>query len=106
MEVAEVPVNADELFDIVNKVVFDSGYSQTATDRPRRRLRVNTGVSGFSWGEIVEIHADPTSEGKSVVRIVARRKVAFNWASRPNSITHDLLGKIVAECNSAKLPKV
>jgi hypothetical protein len=100
---AEVPVSADELFDVVAKVVFDCGYSQTAIDMSRRRLRVNTGLSAFSWGEIVEVFADPTNEGKSVVRIMVRRKVDWNVASKPNKIASDLLGKIVTECNSQKL---
>ncbi|MGD0476743.1 MAG: hypothetical protein ABSB29_01080 [Nitrososphaerales archaeon] len=105
MEVAEVPVNADELFDIVTKVVFDCGYSQTATDRSRRRLRVNTGVSGFSWGEIVEVYVDPRNEGKSIVHVMARRRLPGNVGSRPSKIARDLLGKIVAECNSPELPR-
>jgi hypothetical protein len=98
---AEVQSDADVVFDKASKVVFDSGYSKTAVDKPRRRLRIDTGIGAVSWGEIIEIFAEPLGEGKSLLRVRATRKVPLNLASHPDSIARDLSNKIVAECNSS-----
>ena len=97
----EIQNNADVVFDKASKVVFDSGYSKTAVDKTRRRLRIDTGIGAVSWGEIIEIFAEPLGEGRSLLRIRATRKVPVNITSDPDSIARNLSNKIVAECSSS-----
>jgi hypothetical protein len=97
---AEVRVDADELFDMASKVAFDSGYSKTAMDKPRRRLRIDTGISAASWGEIVEVFAEPIGDGRSLLRVRATRRNPVNITSDPGNLAKGLLTKIVAGCNS------
>jgi hypothetical protein len=97
---AEVQSNADVVFDKASKAVFATGYSKTAVDQSRRLLRIDTGVNAFSWGEIVEIFAEPLGERKSLLRVRATRKVPVNLASNPDRVAKDPSNKIVVECNS------
>jgi hypothetical protein len=97
---AEVPVGADELFDKTMKSVFELGYSSTTVDRARRRLRIYTGVSMTSWGEIVEVFAEPIDERRSRLRIKARRRVSLNVASDPGTTARALMKRIMWECGA------
>ena len=87
------------VFDRALKVIFEKGYSKTVVDKSRRRLRIDTGIGMASWGEIVEIFAQPLEEGKSILRVRAMRKVSVNLTSDPDGIAKELSRRIVAECN-------
>jgi hypothetical protein len=101
---AEVPVDADELFDKTMKSIFELGYSSTTVDGSRRRLRVYTGPSSASWGEVVEVFAEPIDEKRSRLRIRARRRVALNIFSNPDAIAQALMRRIVWECGAQGNP--
>lgn len=96
----EIQIDADVLFDRASKVVSDCGYSKTTSDKPSRRLRFDTGMSTMSWGETVEVFAEPISEGKSLLHVGVSRRIMVNLGSRPEGLAKYLLNRIVAECAS------
>jgi hypothetical protein len=78
------PFTYEQVFNAINAVLPEIGYSIRSQDRLIGRITASAGMSAFSFGENITIQVQKTDDASSTIVVQSNLKVGVNLAGTSN----------------------